>query len=68
LALNVVLTLIYSAPVSYAAKGIEYKVIAYDEVPKSDTKTLKRFLNNNGVEGWEYIPKHPWDFYMIFKR
>jgi len=67
LALHIVLTFLYSSPVTYAAKGIEYKVIYFDEVPTSDAETFERFLNNNGVEGWEYVTTLPWS-YMIFKR
>ena len=66
LVLNVILPMLSNPSVSYAAKNVEYKVVDASKLDYGPQ--LEIFLNELGKEGWEYIPKHPWDSYMIFKR
>ena len=76
LALNIVLTVLYNSPVTYAAKGVEYKVISpYTEIENTSWETHDKFVesieklfNEYAKEGWEFIGLESQYGLMVFKR
>lgn len=58
MALNILLTVFYHSPDSYAAKNFEYKVVGYYDIFLTSGGTINRdlleeSLNEYNKEGWE---------------
>ena len=84
LALNVVLTLLYNSPDSYAAKNIEYKVVSLGKIKPVELKLInitheeysklnigemvEKLINAYTKEGWEFVEFEGAGVILIFKR
>ena len=71
LALNILLPILSTPPISYAAKNIEYKITDLDAPDLRERmqtfQQIEIFFNELGKEGWEYIGNVGISV-MIFKR
>jgi len=69
LALNILLTVFYHSPDSFAAKNIEYKIVDYYDIFLTDRiDLLEESLNEYSKEGWELTHMDLSATIMIFKR
>ena len=69
LALNILLTVFYHSPDSFAAKNFEYKVVGdiFLSGGEINRDLLEESLNEYSKEGWELA--FPLDFYtFVFRR
>jgi len=67
LALNIILPILSSPAISYAAKNIQYKVISFAET-SADKENFEKLFNEYGKEGWEFIACELQRGFYVFKR
>ena len=79
LALNIILPILSSPPISYAAKNIEYKALNPNLIIRENrdnfdifgeylVEPIEKIFNEYGKEGWEFIGETPVGGLVIFKR
>ncbi len=79
LALNIILPILSSPPISYAAKNIEYKALNpsliirenrdnFDIFGEYLVEPIEKIFNEYGKEGWEFIGETLVGGLVIFKR
>jgi len=79
LALNIILPILSSPPISYAAKNIEYKALNPNLIIRENrdnfdifgeylVEPIEKIFNEYGKEGWEFIGGTLVGGLVIFKR